>query len=162
MIRRVVEIVALPAVLLPGGTVTLLAGAAIGAGRPALAVALPVVAAVVAGDQLAYFSGAAVTSWWRRRRPAADECEACAAGSGSGLAHGGDAVARRRRGRDALPVVRSPAACHARAVAGGGAECRRTRRPFARLASGVSPGSSALPPAPSLWRACWRPGTDPA
>jgi membrane-associated protein len=68
-IAVVVEIVALPAVLLPGGTVTLLAGALIGAGRPALAVALPVVAAVVAGDQLAYFSGAAVTSWWRRRQP---------------------------------------------------------------------------------------------
>jgi membrane protein DedA with SNARE-associated domain len=67
----VVEIVAVPAVLLPGGTMTLLAGALIGAGRPALAVALPVVAAVVAGDQVAYFSGAAVTSWWRRRRPAA-------------------------------------------------------------------------------------------
>jgi membrane protein DedA with SNARE-associated domain len=65
----VVEIVAVPAVLLPGGTVTLLAGALIGSGRPALAVALPVAAAVVAGDQLAYFSGAAVTNWWRRRRP---------------------------------------------------------------------------------------------
>ena len=65
----VVEIVAVPAVLLPGGTVTLLAGALIGSGRPALAVAVPVVAAVVAGDQLAYFSGAAVTAWWRRRRP---------------------------------------------------------------------------------------------
>ena len=65
----VVEIVAVPAVLLPGGTVTLLAGALIGSGRPALAVALSVAAAVVAGDQLAYFSGAAVTSWWRRRRP---------------------------------------------------------------------------------------------
>src|SRR5690348_6609671 len=33
----VVEIVALPAVLLPGGTITLLAGALIGAGRPAFA-----------------------------------------------------------------------------------------------------------------------------
>jgi hypothetical protein len=66
-----VEIVAAPAVLLPGGTMTLLAGALIGAGRPALAVAVPVVAAVVAGDQVAYFSGVAVTSWWRRRRPAA-------------------------------------------------------------------------------------------
>jgi membrane protein DedA with SNARE-associated domain len=65
----VVEIVAVPAVLLPGGTMTLLAGALIGSGRPALAVAVPVVAAVVGGDQLAYFSGAAVTSWWRRRRP---------------------------------------------------------------------------------------------
>ena len=65
----VVEIVAVPAVLLPGGTVTLLAGALIGSGRPALAVAVPVVAAVVCGDQLAYFSGAAVTGWWRRRRP---------------------------------------------------------------------------------------------
>lgn len=65
----VVEIVALPAVLLPGGTFTLLAGALIGAGRPWLAVAAPVVAAVIAGDQLAYFTGAAVTSWWRRRRP---------------------------------------------------------------------------------------------
>jgi len=65
----IVEIVAVPAVLLPGGTMTLLAGALIGSGRPALAVAVPVVAAVVGGDQLAYFSGAAVTGWWRRRRP---------------------------------------------------------------------------------------------
>ena len=65
----IVEIVAVPAVLLPGGTMTLLAGALIGAGRPALGVAVPVIAAVIAGDQLAYFSGAAVTGWWRRRRP---------------------------------------------------------------------------------------------
>src|SRR5580698_6836951 len=65
----VAEIVLVPAVLLPGGTVTLLAGALIGAGRPAFAVALPVVAAVIAGDQLAYFSGSAVARWWRRRRP---------------------------------------------------------------------------------------------
>jgi membrane protein DedA with SNARE-associated domain len=64
-----VEIVAVPGVLLPGGTVTLLAGALIGAGRPPLAVAVPVAAAVIAGDQLAYFGGAAVTGWWRRRRP---------------------------------------------------------------------------------------------
>ena len=71
----VVEIVLVPAVLLPGGTVTLLAGALIGAGRPALAVAVPVVAAVVAGDQLAFFSGAAVTGWWRRRRPGSAERE---------------------------------------------------------------------------------------
>lgn len=63
------EIVLVPAVLLPGGTVTLLAGALIGAGRPALAVVVPVVVAVVAGDQLAFFSGAVVTGWWRRRRP---------------------------------------------------------------------------------------------
>jgi hypothetical protein len=65
----IIEIVAVPAVLLPGGTFTLLAGALIGAGRPALAVALPVVVAVFAGDQLAYFSGSAVAGWWRRRRP---------------------------------------------------------------------------------------------
>jgi undecaprenyl-diphosphatase len=65
-----IEIVAVPAMLLPGGTMTLLAGALIGAGRPAFAVAVPVVAAVIAGDQLAYFGGAAVTGWWRRRRPA--------------------------------------------------------------------------------------------
>lgn len=65
----VAEIVLVPAVLLPGGTVTLLAGALIGAGRPALAVAVPVIVAVVAGDQLAFFSGAALTGWWRRRRP---------------------------------------------------------------------------------------------
>jgi membrane protein DedA with SNARE-associated domain len=65
----VVEIVAVPAVLLPGGTMTLLAGALIGSGRPALAVAVPIVAAVIGGDQFAYFSGAAVTGWWRRRRP---------------------------------------------------------------------------------------------
>jgi hypothetical protein len=68
----VVEIVALPAVLLPGGTITLLAGALIGAGRPGFAVAVPVAAAVIGGDQLAYFSGAAVSSWWRRRRPGRD------------------------------------------------------------------------------------------
>jgi len=65
----IVEIVAVPAVLLPGGTMTLLAGALIGSGRPVLGVAVPVVAAVIGGDQLAYFSGAAVTGWWRRRRP---------------------------------------------------------------------------------------------
>ena len=65
----IIEIVAVPAVLLPGGTVTLLAGALIGAGRPALAVTLAVVAAVLTGDQLAYFSGSAVAGWWRRRRP---------------------------------------------------------------------------------------------
>ena len=45
------EIVAVPGVL-PGGTVTLLAGALIGAGRPPLAVAVPVAAAVIGGDQL--------------------------------------------------------------------------------------------------------------
>jgi membrane protein DedA with SNARE-associated domain len=65
-----IEIVAIPGVLLPGGTMTLLAGALIGAGRPALAVAIAVSAAVIVGDQLAYFGGAAVTAWWRRRRPA--------------------------------------------------------------------------------------------
>jgi hypothetical protein len=69
----IIEIVAVPAVLLPGGTFTLLAGALIGAGRPALAVALPVVVAVIAGDQLAYFSGSAVAGWWRRRRPGRDD-----------------------------------------------------------------------------------------
>ena len=56
----VAEIVALPAVLLPGGTITLLAGALIGAGRPALAVALPVAAAVIGGDQLAAHSIATI------------------------------------------------------------------------------------------------------
>jgi len=62
------EIVLVPT-LLPGATIALLAGALIGAGRPALAVALPLAAAIVAGDQLAYVTGAAVTGWWRRRRP---------------------------------------------------------------------------------------------
>jgi membrane protein DedA with SNARE-associated domain len=65
----VIEIVAVPAVLLPGGTMTLLAGALIGEGRPALGVAIPMIAAVLVGDQVAYFSGAAVIGWWRRRRP---------------------------------------------------------------------------------------------
>lgn len=68
-VAAVVEIVALPAVLLPGGTVTFLAGALIGTGRQELAVAIPVAIAVIGGDQLAYFTGAAVTRWWRRRRP---------------------------------------------------------------------------------------------
>jgi membrane-associated protein len=71
----VVEIVAVPAVLLPGGTMTLLAGALIGAGRPALAVAVPVIAAVISGDQVAYFSGAAIIGWWRRRRPGRADTE---------------------------------------------------------------------------------------
>jgi membrane protein DedA with SNARE-associated domain len=71
----VLEIVAVPALLLPGGTMTLLAGALIGAGRPALAVAVPIVAAVLGGDQLAYFSGAAVIGWWRRRRPGRADAE---------------------------------------------------------------------------------------
>lgn len=65
----VIEITAVPAVLLPGGTMTLLAGALIGAGRPAVEVAVPMVVAVIGGDQIAYFSGAAVIGWWRRRRP---------------------------------------------------------------------------------------------
>ncbi len=62
------EIVITPTVL-PGATITLVAGALIGAGRPALAVAVPLIAAIVAGDQLAYFGGAAVIRWLRRRRP---------------------------------------------------------------------------------------------
>lgn len=65
----VIEITAVPAVILPGGTMTLLAGALIGAGRPALVVAAPMIIAVIGGDQIAYFSGAAVIGWWRRRRP---------------------------------------------------------------------------------------------
>lgn len=77
----VVEIVLVPGVVLPGGTVTLLAGALIGAGRPALVVAVPVILAVIAGDQLAFFSGAAVTGWWRRRRPGRPEQEQAARGA---------------------------------------------------------------------------------
>jgi membrane protein DedA with SNARE-associated domain len=92
----VVEIVLVPAVLLPGGTMTLLAGALIGAGRPAVAVAVPVVVAVVAGDQLAFFSGAAVTGWWRRRRPGRAEQESGALG-----APGVPGVQPARRGRTA-------------------------------------------------------------
>lgn len=64
-----VEIAVVPAVVLPGGTMTLLAGALIGSGRPAFAVAIPVAASVIAADQVAYFTGAAVIAWWRRRRP---------------------------------------------------------------------------------------------
>ena len=77
-----VEIVAVPGVLLPGGTMTLLAGALIGAGRPALAVAVPVAAAVIAGDQLAYFGGATVTGWWRRHRPGRSAREPARGGQG--------------------------------------------------------------------------------
>jgi hypothetical protein len=64
----IAEIAALPGVLLPGGTVTLVAGALIGAG-PAVAVAVPLAAAVIGGDHLAYHAGSGVIGWWRRRRP---------------------------------------------------------------------------------------------
>ena len=64
-----VEIIAIPGMLLPGGTVTLIAGALIGSGRPVLAVAVPMVVAVIGADQLAYLGGAALNDWWRRRRP---------------------------------------------------------------------------------------------
>lgn len=63
-----VEIVAVPGVLLPGGTMTLLAGALIGSGRPAAEIAIPMMIAVITGDQLAYFGGALVVGWWRNRR----------------------------------------------------------------------------------------------
>jgi membrane protein DedA with SNARE-associated domain len=63
----VVEIVVVPAVLLPGGTVTLLAGALIGSGRPAVGVSVPMVMAVIGADQLAFFGGAALIGWWERR-----------------------------------------------------------------------------------------------
>jgi len=72
-IAVLVEIVAIPGMLLPGGTVTLIAGALIGSGRPALAVAVPMVIAVIGADQLAYLCGAALIEWWRRRRPARAE-----------------------------------------------------------------------------------------
>jgi membrane protein DedA with SNARE-associated domain len=62
------EIIVTPT-LLPGATITLLAGALVGAGRPGLAVVLPLVVAVVGGDQAAYFAGSAVRGWWNRRRP---------------------------------------------------------------------------------------------
>ena len=65
----IAEIVGLPGMLLPGGTMTLLAGALIGSGRLALAVAVPVAAAVIVADHLAFLSGSAVIGWWRRRRP---------------------------------------------------------------------------------------------
>jgi hypothetical protein len=65
-----VEIIAIPGMLLPGATVTLIAGALIGAGRPALAVVIPMVLAIVGADQVAYFSGAFLIDWWRRRRTA--------------------------------------------------------------------------------------------
>ena len=54
----VVEIVAVPGVLLPGGTMTLLAGALIGSGRPVAAVAIPVVAAVIRAGRRAAPRGA--------------------------------------------------------------------------------------------------------
>jgi membrane protein DedA with SNARE-associated domain len=65
-----VEIIAIPGMLLPGASVTLIAGALIGAGRPAFAVVIPIVLAVTGADQVAYFSGAFLIDWWRRRRPA--------------------------------------------------------------------------------------------
>lgn len=64
-----VEIIVVPVMVLPGGTMTLLAGALIGAGRPAFEVGIPVCAAVLAADQIAYFGGAVVIGWWHRRHP---------------------------------------------------------------------------------------------
>jgi membrane protein DedA with SNARE-associated domain len=69
----VIEITAIPGMLLPGGTVTLIAGALIGSGRPVLAVALPMVIAVIGADQLAYLCGAVLIDWWHRHRPARAE-----------------------------------------------------------------------------------------
>lgn len=66
------EIVAVPVIILPGGTMTLLAGALIGTGRPPLEVAVPVAAAVIAADQIAYFGGAVVIAWWHRRHAERD------------------------------------------------------------------------------------------
>lgn len=71
----VVEIVVVPAVLLPGGTVTLLAGALIGSGRPVLAVSVPMIVAVIGADQLAFHGGAALVGWWQRRHPSRVEEE---------------------------------------------------------------------------------------
>lgn len=69
----IAEIIGIPGVLLPGGTMTLLAGALIGAGRPPVEVAIPMILAVLTGDQLAFFGGAAVIGWWRRRHPGREE-----------------------------------------------------------------------------------------
>jgi membrane protein DedA with SNARE-associated domain len=68
-----VEIIVIPGMLLPGGTVTLIAGALIGSGRPVLAVAVPMVIAVIGADQLAYLCGAVLIDWLRRRHPARAE-----------------------------------------------------------------------------------------
>jgi membrane protein DedA with SNARE-associated domain len=98
----VVEIVAVPAVLLPGATVTLLAGALIGSGRPAAAVSVPMVIAVIGGDQLAFFGGAAVVGWWRRRhrsRVEEDRVERARASAGPGSSAG---PRSRARGRAAI------------------------------------------------------------
>ncbi len=64
----ILEILVVPGILLPGGTMTMLAGALIGLGRPSLAVAVPMIIAVLAADQLAYLGGAALVRWWQRRR----------------------------------------------------------------------------------------------
>ena len=65
----ITEIVFVPGVVLPGGTVTLLAGALAGAGRAPLEIAAPVAAAVIIGDHLAYRAGPEVVLMWRWDRP---------------------------------------------------------------------------------------------
>lgn len=104
-----VEIVAVPGVLLPGGTMTLLAGALIGSGRPAVAVSVPMIIAVIGGDQLAFLGGAAVVGWWQRRHPggAEDErIERARASAGPGSAGPGSAGPRSpARGRAAWWVT---------------------------------------------------------
>src|SRR5260370_39129676 len=65
----IAEIVALPGVLLPGGTMALLAGALIGSGRPALAVDVPVAAAVIGGGHLAHPTRPAAPRRGRRPPP---------------------------------------------------------------------------------------------
>jgi membrane-associated protein len=109
-----VEIVAVPAVLLPGGTMTLLAGALIGSGRPAVAVSVPMVIAVIGADQLAFLGGAAVVGWWQRRHPGGAEeerIERARASAGPGSAGPGRAGAglaagpRSARGRAARWVT---------------------------------------------------------
>src|SRR5260370_34197448 len=82
----IAEIAGLPGVLLPGGTMTLLAGALIGSGRPALAVAVPVAAAVIGGGPPGPPPRPAGVRRWAPAPPPPDRGRPPA---GAGLARGG-------------------------------------------------------------------------
>ena len=68
----IAEVLAVPGVVLPGGTAVVLVGALVGSGRADGRLAVPAVTvAVLLADQVAFWAGGRAGRWLRRRVPAA-------------------------------------------------------------------------------------------